>query len=119
MSALCETARTVRGRLIRLAVQRQGRDRLVTIAGGDAPHVGCAALAADGQTRRLDRAGHREGEIAASLAGRASARLDCAVCVVCGIHFDAITREEIAAVLAAVEDMADAWLDMEAGTSPA
>ncbi len=82
----------------------------IRITGGDAPHIGAAALCADGEIRRLDRNGHREGELAAELAERAAARLGCCVCAVCGIHFDGITRTEIASVLAAVREMADAWL---------
>ena len=88
---------------------RQGGDCLVSVTGGDAPHIGAAALCADGEIRRLDRNGHREGELAAELAERAASELGCCVCAVCGIHFDGISRAEIASVVAAVRDMADTW----------
>ena len=94
--------RLVRGKEIVLNARRQGGDCLVSVTGGDAPHIGAAALCADGEIRRLDRNGHREGELAAELAER--------VCAVCGIHFDGISRAEIASVVAAVRDMADTWL---------
>ena len=93
--------RLVRGKEIVLNAWRQG---------GDAPHIGAAALCADGEIRRLDRNGHREGELAAELAERAASKLGCCVCAVCGIHFDGISRAEIASVVAAVRDMADTWL---------
>lgn len=110
MNAETTLTRLVRGREIVLSARRQGGDCLVSVTGGDAPHIGAAALCADGEIRRLDRNGHREGELAAELAERAAARLGCCVCAVCGIHFDGITRTEIASVLAAVREMADAWL---------
>ena len=45
-----------------------------------------------------ERAGHREGPLAAQTAERLCAGLGCAVSVSCGIHFEAITRQEIADV---------------------
>ena len=102
--------RLVRGKEIVLNARRQGGDCLVSVTGGDAPHIGAAALCADGEIRRLDRNGHREGELAAELAERAASKLGCCVCAVCGIHFDGISRAEIASVVAAGRDMADTWL---------
>ena len=102
--------RLVRGKEIVLNARRQGGDCLVSVTGGDAPHIGAAALCADGEIRRLDRNGHREGELAAELAERAASKLGCCVCAVCAIHFDGISRAEIASVVAAVRDMADTWL---------
>ena len=96
--------RLVRGKEIVLNARRQGGDCLVSVTGGDAPHIGAAALCADGEIRRLDRNGHREGELAAELAERAASKLGCCV------HFDGISRAEIASVVAAVRDMADTWL---------
>ena len=89
--------RLVRGKEIVLNARRQGGDCLVSVTGGDAPHIGAAALCAD-------------GEIPAELAERAASKLGCCVCAVCGIHFDGISRAEIASVVAAVRDMADTWL---------
>lgn len=102
--------RLVRGKEIVLNARRQGDDCLISVTGGDAPHIGAAVLCADGETHRLDRNGHREGELAAELAERAASKLGCCVCAVCGIHFDGITHTEIVSVLAAVRDMANTWL---------
>ena len=46
--------RLVRGKEIVLNARRQGGDCLVSVTGGDAPHIGAAALCADGEIRRLD-----------------------------------------------------------------
>ena len=72
--------RLVRGKEIVLNARRQGGDCLLSVTGGDAPHIGAAALCADGEIRRLDRNGHREGELAAELAERAASKLGCCVC---------------------------------------
>ena len=100
----------VRGKEVGRSARRQGGECRVSVAGGDAPHIGAAALCADGEIRRLDRDGHREGELAAERAERGASKLGGGVCAVCGIHFDGISRAEIASVVAAVRDMADTWL---------
>lgn len=107
--------RRVRNRDISLTVRRMGHDYLVAVAGGDAPHIGAAAVADADGARRLERPTHREGDLAADLAERAAARLGRCVAVVCGIHYEAVTRPEIEAVLDAVRSMADEWLEAEFG----
>ncbi len=87
------------GRLdLTLRLCPQGRDLHAMLTGGDG-HAGATALAAPGEATLVsERAGHREGALAGLVAGRLSAGLGCAVSVSCGIHFEAITRQEIAAV---------------------
>lgn len=76
----------------------QGRDVLAVLTGG-AAHAGATALASPGETTLVsERPAHREGALAAQTAERLCAALGCAVSVSCGIHFDAITRQEIARV---------------------
>lgn len=104
-------SRVLRGRRITLRVLRQGGDRIVAVSGGDAPHIGAVAVAADGMLLSREREGHREGELAAEIAERASERLGCCVCATCGIHYDGITREEISAVIGIVRDLTERWLD--------
>ena len=91
--------RACHGRLrLELDAFRQGGDVLVRLSGG-AAHVGAVALAApDSPPRVLTRPGHREDAVALEIAERFSAAFQCAVCVCAGIHFEAITREEIHAV---------------------
>ncbi|MCR4666789.1 MAG: leucine carboxyl methyltransferase [Desulfovibrio sp.] len=78
-----------------LLLERQGRDVLCRIFGGEA-HIGACAVQFRGETvRLLQGAGHREGEIAAHAAARLGSAFDCTVAVLCGIHLEAITAEEI------------------------
>lgn len=66
---------------------------------GGAGHAGATALAAPGEATLVsERPGHREGPLASETAERLSAALGCAVSVSCGIHFEAISRQEIATV---------------------
>lgn len=97
---------------VSLHVLRQGRDLLVMCSGGQA-HIGAVAVASprsaaqpptipDSEERSeglIVLPGHREDLLAARMARRLADALHCTVCVSAGIHFDAITKEEIARVL--------------------
>lgn len=102
--------RLVRGKEIVLNARRQGGDCLVSVTGGDAPHIGAAALCADGEIRRLDRQRAPRGRTRRRACRTCGVQTRLRVCAVCGIHFDGISRAEIASVVAAVRDMADTWL---------
>jgi hypothetical protein len=96
-------------------VVRMGRDVQCLLGGGDA-HIGTVALAwsdgdADEQSRLLGLPGHREDEIALRMARTLARTLGCAVCVSAGIHFDAITREEIAVVGNLADELTGKCLD--------
>ena len=115
------------GRLnIYLKVFRLGRD-LQVLCGGGASHIGAVALAApaqahelqEGQHAQADQAaqpgqtearllalpGHKEDALALRMAQSISQSLHCAVCVSAGIHYDNITRAEIAQVEQMVQDL--------------
>ena len=118
------------GRLnIYLKVFRLGRD-LQVLCGGGASHIGAVALAApaqvyglqQGQHAQADQAdqaaqpgqtearllalpGHKEDALALRMAQSISQSLHCAVCVSAGIHYDNITRAEIAQVEQMVQDL--------------
>ena len=115
------------GRLnIYLEVFRLGRD-LQVLCGGGASHIGAVALAApaqvyalqQGQHAQADQAaqpgqtearllalpGHKEDSLALRMAQSISQSLHCAVCVSAGIHYDNITRAEIAQVEQMVQDL--------------
>ena len=49
--------RLVRGKEIVLNARRQGDDCLISVTGGDAPHIGAAALCADGEPAALTATG--------------------------------------------------------------
>lgn len=92
------------GRPVRISVYDTGGGVNVLIEGGDRGHIGAAALAAPGcETAVTELPGHREGIVAKGWAEALSNRLGVPVSVEAGIHFDGITRPEIAAVLAELD----------------
>ena len=103
-----------RGRVaLRMTCVAMGRDLNVSLSGGDLEHIGAVALGlprpkGDGATTSvLAVLGHREDDLARSVANRLSARLGVAVCVACGIHVEGISRDELAAVLEMSTELAD------------
>ena len=101
--------RLCRGRLkLELSVLRLGRDLQVVLNGG-AAHLGAVALAAPGgadEAGLLVLPGHREDQLVRRMADA----LNCAVCVSAGIHYDAISKEEIAAVERLAETLTERCL---------
>lgn len=97
-----------------------GRDLLLALSGGDAPHVGAAALAfpAEGEAgggtlcQSLAAPGHRDDIPARELAERLSRETGARVLCACGIHFDGASPELIAEILEASRGLGDeaaAW----------
>ena len=107
------TQTATRGRVtLTMTCIAMGRDLAVTLAGGDRAHIGAVALAlprpdgAGATASVLAVLGHREDDLARSLAGGLAARHGAAVTVACGIHVEAITPEELQAVLAMASELA-------------
>lgn len=101
------------GRLhLRLDLYAQGADWLALLRGG-APHIGATALglppverhAAAAFPAPLGRPGHREAALAQQVAYRLAEAGESAVCCCAGIHYEAITAEEIALVLCLAEEL--------------
>lgn len=105
-----------RGRLhLHLVLCPQGTDWLARLWGGTA-HIGAAALglplaersgSAPPEISPLRRPGHREAELAQQLADRLAQAAGSAVCCCAGIHYEAITPEEIAHVLHLVDELTE------------
>ena len=98
------------GRALLATACRAGRDLVVTITGGEAPHVGCVVLARphpahDDPERRTVTSSvvsippHREEAVARPVAERLATALGGTVVVAAGIHTDGLTPEGIAAYL--------------------
>ena len=96
---------------INLAAIFMGNDLNISLYGGDTPHIGAVALAQprpslqDAEQRSstcsvLAITGHKEDELARSLALDLSKKLEVRVCVACGIHLDKISPDEIGLALA-------------------
>lgn len=86
-----------RGRMtLRLRCLCMGEDMCVLVDGGDRPHTGAVVTVdATGARQFLCLPGHRETEIAATMASRIQAATRATVTVLCGIHLDNITPAEI------------------------
>lgn len=105
-----------RGRLhLHLALYPQGPDWLARLWGGTA-HIGAVALSLPQAERNgtapqmpspLRRPGHREAELAQKVADRLAQAAGCAVCCCAGIHYEAITTEEIVLVLRLADDLTE------------
>lgn len=118
MLSFCDTAlycERSQGRLhLRLDLLPQGQDWLALLCGG-AAHIGATALALPPRERAageeiaqsIGRPGHREVELARQVAARLAQAAGCAVCCCAGIHYEAITPEEIRHVLRLVDELTD------------
>ncbi|SDE55960.1 hypothetical protein [Sporomusa acidovorans] len=95
-----------------------GEDICVIIYGGDSPHIGCVTLSIfrpswkDGSTPStttsvLNLIGHKDDQVAQSVSHSLSAKLNKNVAVICGIHIDNITSEEIKDTIKLVESLTD------------
>lgn len=72
----------------------------VSITGGSRTYVGAVTLAEPDVTiQTLQREQHRDGRISEQWASELAKHLHSPVCVRCGIHYDAITKEQLAAVI--------------------
>ncbi len=101
---------------------RAGDDLVVTLTGGERPHVGCVVLAqahpARGEAARVRVTSsvvaippHREEALARPLAERLAQTLNATVVVSAGVHDDNLSPEGIADYLRLGEELAAALLD--------
>ena len=76
-----------------------GEGLILTLKGGDTPHIGAVALAIPykqtSSASLLSVYGHKDGEIAKPIAERVARNLKKTVVVVVGIHLDNATKEDI------------------------
>ena len=99
---------------------RAGGDLVVTVTGGDRPHVGCVVLAqphaAAGSTRTRVTSTvvaippHREEALARPLAERLAGALGTTVVVAAGVHEDNLAPEGVATYLRLGDELALALL---------
>ena len=103
---------------LRLEGIRVGKDISVTVYGGQKPHIGGVAMSvmspALHEPERLTCTehmisvqGHKEADLARSVATHLAKMFECTVTVSCGIHYVDAVKEDITAVLALVKEMVD------------
>lgn len=87
---------------------RMGRDYTVTVCGGTLPHIGSTVMAQarpsltgegiSATSSVLNCLGHKEEAIARMFAEKIAVQGNCTAVCTCGIHLDAITKEQLAEV---------------------
>jgi len=86
-----------RGRYaVHLEAYSVGNDRLVVITGGEKVHIGSASLAEAGQeVQTISKKGHKDHVVSEQVASFIYYRMKRDTLVVCGIHIDHASPEEI------------------------
>lgn len=96
-------------------VSRLGADYLLTLQGGDKPHIGCTVLSiprpsltGDGSTSVtssvLNVTGHKDEELCRFLAEHIARKYGAVTVCTGGFHVDGISREQIEEAQRAVEE---------------
>lgn len=100
-----------------IAAQRVGEDILITVQGGDRPHIGTAVLAVPRPSLTGDHSvsttssvlnvtGHKDEVICRALAEKASKKYGVTVVCTGGFHVDNVSPAQIEEVIAAIQNIA-------------
>lgn len=100
-----------------ISTQNVGEDILITVRGGEKPHIGTAVLAVPRQsltgdesvsttTSVLNVTGHKDEVICRMLAEKFSKKYNVATVCTGGFHTDNISAAQIEEVVAAIRDFA-------------
>lgn len=99
----------VLGRQIEVSAGWRGRDLLVTVTGGDAAHIGsvsvCRMQNGSAALEKIVLPTHRDDVVGDSFAEALARKLETTVCVVCGIHFDGASKQDIAEIANSTNEM--------------
>jgi hypothetical protein len=103
-----ECRRQFRGKEIWAKIEKLDCGTAVTLAGGDSSHVGAVSVAdANGVVQTIVLPGHKDHYIGEVWARWLYAKTNAPVSVTAGIHYDHITKDEIAEVQALAQEMLD------------
>ncbi len=103
---ILRTEREFLGAKIVAEAQWVGKDLWVTLTGGTQPHIGSVILAVPRPSLKdpstisstssvLNRSGHLDERPGRNLAEKLAAKLRCNIALVCGIHYDDLTPDNI------------------------
>lgn len=78
----------------------------IGLFGGCTTHVGAVSLAdPDGNAETLQRPFHKDGIVSAKWATELSKLLKAPTCVRCGIHYDNVSKEQLAVITAGCDQI--------------
>lgn len=78
----------------------------VLLTGGCRTHIGALSVAEpDGSSRTMTFPGHKDQFVSKPWAEQLARKAETRVCVVCGIHYDHATRDEIQGILHKTDEL--------------
>ena len=81
---------------VTLESHKIGKDRLVIITGGEEEHIGSATLIEEkGHLQTISKKGHKDHIVSERMANIIYDKIGKDLLVVCGIHIDDASKEEI------------------------
>jgi hypothetical protein len=81
---------------VRLESHKIGNDRLVIITGGEEEHIGSATLIEEkGHLQTISKKGHKDHIVSERMANIIYDKIGKDLLVICGIHIDDASKEEI------------------------
>ncbi len=122
MKWIAEEERAVVGTFLKMSAGRIGKDLLLCVEGGDTPHIGCAvqavprpSLAGDGKRSATasvwNLTGHKDEFLCRRLAEKVCKELGVTVVCTGGFHLEHISKEQIAEVMKAADEMGEVILE--------
>lgn len=103
---MMQLERELFGRVICCEAQRLDEGIHVLLTGGDKSHIGAYTLAASGQDLQTTvLPGHKDQFLSEPWAAAISEHTGQRTLVVCGIHYDESTKEQIQAILDTCSEM--------------
>ena len=95
-----------RGKQVTCEIIRLDAGIHVLLTGGDRSHIGAWSMAQpDSPVQTTQLPGHRDGEVSERWAELLSRATGETVFVVCGIHYDNLSREELTKLLGLLKDL--------------
>ena len=95
---------------VKMKFDQIGNDRLVIITGGE-EHIGSATLIeAKGNLQTIGKKGHKDHIVSEKMANIIYDRIEKDLLVICGIHIDDATQEEIGILVENAQKCVDIYL---------
>ena len=110
MYQLCKA---VLGQPITVTGWKTGEDWVISVFGGSRPHIGSVTTAywAEGhlEVKTILLPAHRDNVVGERFAEAVAEQTGKTVCVTCGIHYENPSKEDLAAIVSACEELLEEW----------